>query len=203
MKEIGAAPSKRPDGTEKYTLPVLRDPNTGALVTDSFDIAVYLDDTYSERPVFPNDTNGLIYALDTAYIDQVRPAIKFLSLRAKEILKERSAEYFIITREQYFNQKFAEFSPEGPVRDQHWAALEKAFILTAKMWYDKTDGKWLVGNSFSYADIITATNLLWFKRTLHDDEWKRIAAWHDGNGKDSSQTLKANVRCRVIFLNSV
>ena len=178
MKEIGASPSKRPDGTEKYTLPVLRDPNTGALVTDSFDIATYLDNTYPEKPVFPRDTQSLIHAFDTVYIDLIRPAIKFLSLRAKEILKERSVEYFVTTREQNFNQELAEFSPEGPERDQHWAALEKVFAA-AKMWYDKSGGKWIMRDTFCYADIITATNLLWLKRTLHDDEWKKIAVWHD------------------------
>ena len=178
MKEIGASPSKRPDGTEKYTLPVLRDPNTGALVTDSFDIATYLDNTYPEKPVFPRDTQSLIHAFDTVYIDLIRPAIKFLSLRAKEILKERSVEYFVTTREQNFNQELAEFSPEGPERDQHWAGLEKVFAA-AKMWYDKSDGKWIMRDTFCYADIITATNLLWLKRTLHDDEWKKIAGWHD------------------------
>ena len=80
-------------------------------------------------------------------------------MRAKEILKERSAE-------------FAEISPEGSERDQHWAVFEKAFT-TAKMWYDKTDRKWLMGNTFSYADVITATNLLWFKRPLYDVSGRR------------------------------
>ncbi|KAL4075527.1 hypothetical protein J3A83DRAFT_4369685 [Scleroderma citrinum] len=179
MKEIGATPSKRRDGSKAYTLPVLRDPNTGAIVTDSWDIAVYLDNTYLEKPIFPKDTKGLIRGFDTAYIDQLWPAIKLLLVRARDILRERSAEYYVIMREMAFKQKFAEFSPEGPERDQQWSNLEKGFT-TMKMWYDQTDGKWLMGSTFSYADILVASCLFWIKKVLHDDEWERIAGWHNG-----------------------
>ena len=199
MKEIGASPSKRPDGTEKYTLPVLRDPNTGALVTDSFDIATYLDNTYPEKPVFPRDTQSLIHAFDTVYIDLIRPAIKFLSLRAKEILKERSVEYFVTTREQNFNQELAEFSPEGPERDQHWAALEKVFAA-AKMWYDKSGGKWIMRDTFCYGDIITATNLLWLRGRCMMTSGKKSLVGTTDDGKNSSQTLQANAGCRIAVI---
>ncbi|KIM70006.1 hypothetical protein SCLCIDRAFT_1207270 [Scleroderma citrinum Foug A] len=37
----------------RSTLPVLCDPNAGALVTGSFDIAVYLDNTYQKDLFFP------------------------------------------------------------------------------------------------------------------------------------------------------
>ncbi|KAL4077577.1 hypothetical protein J3A83DRAFT_4388889 [Scleroderma citrinum] len=180
MKEIGASPGKHPDGSDHYTLPVLRDPNTGAVVTDSWDIAVYLENTYPEKPIFPKDTKGLIRAFNTAEVDQIVPIRKFLFLRAREIFTGRSAEYFTTTREKYFNQKFEEFSPEGsPERDQHWSSLEKAFTTT-KMWCNQSDGKWFMGNIFSYVDILAAARVFWLKKILHDDEWKRIARWHDG-----------------------
>ncbi|KAL4062936.1 hypothetical protein V8B97DRAFT_1649565 [Scleroderma yunnanense] len=182
MKEIGATPNKFPDGSERYTLPVLRDPNTGAIITDSWDIAVYLENTYPEKPIFPKDSQGLIRAFEAAYINQVMPAIKFLLLRAREIMNEPSVEYYTTTKEEHFKQKFEEFSPEGPERDQHWSVLEKGFT-TIKTWYDNTDGKWLMGSTFSYADILAGSGLFWFKRVLHDDEWKRVAAWHDGHWK--------------------
>ena len=179
MKEIGAKANKHGDDSDIYTLPVLRDPNTGALVTDSFDIAVYLDNTYPEKPVFPKDTNGFICAVESAHINQIPPVYEFLVVRSVEILRDRSAEFYATTREKYFNKKFAEFSPEGPERDQHWAALEKIYT-TAKVWYDKTDGKWFMGDTFSYADIVIASFLFWFKKVLHDDEWEKLAARHDG-----------------------
>jgi len=195
MKEIGAAPGRLADGSETYTLPVLHDPNTGAFVTDSFEIAVYLDNTYPEKPVFPKDTEGLIRVFADAHTDQLMPAIKFLAVRTVEIMREPSAEHYTTTREKSFNQKLAEFSPEGSERDKHWSILEKAFVMT-KRWYDKTDGKWLMGDTFSYADIITACRLFWFKKVLRDDEWRRIAAWHDGQWE--RLLAGAESECKVI-----
>ena len=183
MKEIKAAPGKGPDGTEMYTLPVLRDPNTGAIVTDSWDIALYLDNTYPEKPVFPEDTKGLIHAFNTAHFGQLLPAIKFPLMRLGGVLRERSLKYYLTTRERYFNQQIEEWSPEGPEREQHWAVLEKAFE-TWMTWHGKTEGKWFMGNTFSYADVLVVSSLFWLKKVLHENEWNRIATWHDGQLKD-------------------
>lgn len=105
----------------------------------------------------------MICAFGAAYMDQFWPATKFPLVRSREILTERSAEYYLTTRQQYFSQKIEKWSPEGPERDQQWSIFEKAFTA-AKKWYDKTDGKWLMGNTFSYADILAASGLFWFKK---------------------------------------
>ncbi|KAI6154078.1 hypothetical protein BKA82DRAFT_4097274 [Pisolithus tinctorius] len=179
MKEIGAKPSKRLDGTEKYTLPVLSDPNTGALVTDSLEIAEYLEKTYLDKPIFSNKSKGLIRAFDSVVINLLLAAFKFPIVRTSEILNERSAEFYIATRETMFEEKFTELSAEGLKREEHWTNLERMFN-TSQEWYDKEEGKWLMGDVFSYADIIVAAILFWLKRVLHDDEWEKIASWHDG-----------------------
>ncbi|KAI6031321.1 hypothetical protein BKA83DRAFT_4198617 [Pisolithus microcarpus] len=179
MKAIGARQNKLLDGREMYTLPVLDDPNTGALITDSWEIAEYLEKTYPEKSIFPNKSKGLIRAFDAALINLLQPVCKFPILRASEILSERSAEYYIATREAGFKEKLSEFSPEGPKRDEHWAIMERTFN-TSKEWYDEEGKKWLMGDTFSYADVITAAFLIWLKRVLHGDEWEKIAGWHDG-----------------------
>ncbi|KAI6031238.1 hypothetical protein BKA83DRAFT_88250 [Pisolithus microcarpus] len=172
MKQIGARKNKFAGGVEMYTLPVLSDPNTNALITDSWEIAEYLEKTYPEN-------KGLICVFDTAIFDILQPSIPFHFLRTSQILSERSAEYFITTKAALLRRKFSEFSPEGPKRDEHWAIIKRA-METLKEWYDKEEGKWLMGDIFSYADIITAQRLFWFKRILHDDEWEKITSWHDG-----------------------
>ncbi|KAI6038813.1 hypothetical protein EDC04DRAFT_2868204 [Pisolithus marmoratus] len=179
MQEIGARPNKLADGKEMYTLPVLSDPNTNALITDSWEIAEYLEKTYPEKPIFNNQSKGLIRAFDSAFVNIGRVAIAFAFLRVSQILNERSIEYFITTRETRLNQKISEFSPEGPKRDEHWTTLQRA-MGTCKEWYDKEGGKWLMGDVFSYADILVASGLFWFKRIMHDDEWEKILSWDEG-----------------------
>ncbi|KAI6136162.1 hypothetical protein F5141DRAFT_1287992 [Pisolithus sp. B1] len=179
MKAIGARQNRLLDGRDAYTLPVLNDPNTGALITDSWEIAEYLEKTYPKKPIFSNKSKGLIRAFDAVLINLLRPVSKFPILRASEILSERSAEYYITAREEGLKEKFSEFSPEGPKREEHWVILEQIFS-TSREWYDKEEGKWLMGDTFSYADIITAAGLFWLKSVLHGDEWEKIAGWHDG-----------------------
>jgi len=54
--------------------------------------------------------------------------------------------------------------------------IETGFLGSARTWYDQVEGKWLMGDTFSYADIVLAARLFWFKRVLLDDEWKRVAS---------------------------
>ena len=180
MKEIGASPNKLLDGGEQYTLPVISDPNTGAIVTDSFAIAQYLDKTYPEKPIFPPGSEGLISAFDSTLFALAGDSFRFSILRSSQVLNERSLEYFIRTREASFGAKVDQWSPEGPTREAHWAIIEKRYYNSAKMWYDKVEGKWLMGDTFSYADILLAIRTLWFKRVYEEEEWKRIASLHDG-----------------------
>jgi glutathione S-transferase len=56
-KAIGAAPT-----SGGYTLPVLRDPNTGTVVSDSWAIAKHLDAHFLDRVVIAPGTDGLQHA---------------------------------------------------------------------------------------------------------------------------------------------
>ncbi|KAG6380692.1 hypothetical protein JVT61DRAFT_5069 [Boletus reticuloceps] len=178
-QEIGASPNKR-DGSTVYTLPVLSGPNTGALITDSWAIAVYLDETYPEKPAFPKGSRGLIRSFDSAVGALLRASLEFSLLRSSQILNERSKKFFINAREAFLGEKVDKWSPEGPKRNAHWEALEQKYYGSAKIWYEEIEGKWVMGDTFSYADIIIAANSFWFKKVCRDDEWKRIASLHDG-----------------------
>ncbi|KAG1732458.1 uncharacterized protein EDB91DRAFT_675491 [Suillus paluster] len=181
MKAIGAKPNKRPDGSDVYTVPVLSDPNTGSLISDSLEIASYLEKTYPEKPIFPNNSEPLIRAFDSAYMGLIFPAMKFIAIRCAEVLSPASAKFFIRVRSADFPPEIPwdELSPEGPKRDADWELLEKGYN-TAYKWYQKSDGKWIMGETFSYADIIVACWLLMLKRILKDDEWARISSWNGG-----------------------
>ncbi|KAG1818549.1 uncharacterized protein BJ212DRAFT_98256 [Suillus subaureus] len=173
MKSIGAKPNKRQDGSDVYTVPVLNDPNTGALITDSLEIASYLEKTYPEKPIFPNNSEPMIRAFDSAYESLTRPPAKSMYARCAEILSPASAKFFIEARSRYAPL------PWGVTYDEDWELLEKAHN-TAYEWYQKTDGKWVMGDTLSYADIVVACHLLWYKRVLKEDEWARISSWNGG-----------------------
>lgn len=175
MKSIGSTPIGRKDrhGSDVYTVPVLSDPNTGALITDSLEIASYLDKTYPEKPIFPNNSEPLIRALDSTYFNLILPAFKPLFARSAEILSPASAKFF--TEARSANVPL----PWDVGHDEDWDLLEKKYN-TVYEWYQKTDGKWIMGDAFSYADIFVACSLLWYKRVAKEDEWARISSWNGG-----------------------
>jgi glutathione S-transferase len=159
MKAIGAMSKKRRDGSDVCTVPVLSDPNTGALIMDSLEIASYLEKTYPEKPIFPNNSESLIYAFDSAHMNLIRPVMKSLFLTCTEILSPASAKFFIGVRSMDVPL------PWDVERDADWELLEKGYN-TAYEWYQKTNGKWIMGDTFSYADIIVGCWLLAYKRVL-------------------------------------
>jgi glutathione S-transferase len=173
MKSIGARPSKRRDGSEVNTVPVLSDPNTGALITDSLKIASYLEKTYPEKPIFPNNSESLIHAFDSAYMSLIIPGFRPVFLRTAEALSPPNAKFFTEIRSKDIPL------PWDAEDDKNWGLLEKGYN-TAYEWYQKTDGKWIMGDTLSYADFVVAAQLLWYKRVLKEDEWARISSWNGG-----------------------
>ncbi|KAG1748572.1 hypothetical protein EDB19DRAFT_1847260 [Suillus lakei] len=174
MKSIGAKPNgKRRDGSDVYTVPVLSDPNTGAIIIDSLEIASYLEKTYPEKPIFPNNSEPLIRAFDAAHMSLIIPGIKPLFARSAEVMNPASAKFFIGVRSMDVPL------PWDAKHEGDWKLLEKGYN-TAYEWYQKTDGKWIMGDTFSYADIIVACCLLWYKRVVKEDEWAKISSWNGG-----------------------
>ncbi|KAH7919228.1 hypothetical protein BV22DRAFT_1051189 [Leucogyrophana mollusca] len=178
LQAIGAKPSLMSDGSQVYTVPVIQDPNTGAVITDSFAIAEYLDRTYPEKPLFPHGTSTLIHVFDRAFLAAGRDSKLLVLVRMAEILNPVSEEYFKRTREEGYGMKWEDFSPEGPKRDADWESL-KAAHNAMNGWYEK-GGKWIMGEAFSYADIIVACEILWYKRVFHEDEWVNYSTWNEG-----------------------
>ncbi|KAG2147449.1 uncharacterized protein EDB93DRAFT_415232 [Suillus bovinus] len=173
MKAIGSKPHKRPDGSDVYTSPVLIDPNTGAIISNSFEIVSYLEKTYPEKPIFPHNSEPLIRAFESAYLRLLQPSFNFLFARAAEILRPASAKFFTKVRSMDVPL------PWDENWDANWALLEKGHN-TLYEWYQKSDGKWIMGDTFSFADIMVACWLLAYKRVLKEDEWVRLSSWNGG-----------------------
>ena len=179
LKSIGAKQNKRIDGSDAYTVPVVSDPNTGAIITDSLEIASYLEKTYPEKPIFPHNSEALIRAFNTAFRGLVMAGDeKFLLGRSADILSPDSAKVLMDVRSKAIKLPWDEFVSEGAKRQME-ELLEKGYN-TLYEWYQKSNGKWIMGDTFSYADIIVACDSLWYKRVMKEDEWAWISSLNGG-----------------------
>jgi len=177
-KKINApATGTKGDGSPMYTLPIINDPNTGKVVSDSFLIAEYLDATYPNGPtLFPAGTKPLVAAFESGVVGALGGVLMLQLAVSCYILNPSSKEYFRRTREAAFGKKIEEFSPASQ-RDADVAKGKEGFAKVDE-WLVKSGGKFVLGNTVSYADGVLAGWLTWFKAT--DAIWKDVATWHNG-----------------------
>lgn len=178
-KKIGApATGTKDDGTPAYTLPIINDPNTGKVISDSFLIAEYLDATYPNgNTLFPSGTKPLVEAFEGGVVGALGGILQLQLAISCPILNPPSEKYFRVTREAKFGQKIEEFSPEGPKRNAD-LAKGKEGLAAVDGWLAKSRGKFVLGDTVSYADGVLAGWLTWIKVT--NVTWKEIATWHNG-----------------------
>lgn len=178
-KKIGApATGTKGDGTPLYTLPIINDPNTGKVIADSFLIAIYLDATYPNgNTLFPHGTKPLIEAFESGIVGALNAVIPVQLATSCYILNPPSQAYFRVTREAMFGKKIEEFSPVGTKRDADLAKAKEA-LTAVDGWLAKSEGKFVLGNTASYADGILAGWFVWIKVT--DGIWNEVATWHNG-----------------------
>ena len=176
MKSIGASPT----GGGRYTVPVIKDPNTGALVSDSHAIAKYLDETYPDKPLIPRGTHVLMQNFESLFSSVVlKPSLRLLMARTLEIQKDNSREFFIKTRLRMIGEtSWSDVAPEDKIQVQ-WAALKNG-LGVVDGWYQKSEGRWIMGDIFSFADIIVVCWLVWWNAILKEEERQEIYALHEG-----------------------
>jgi len=186
LKKLGGAPtSKKKDGGDHYTLPAIYDSSTGKSVTDSMNIAIYLDEEYPDTPpLFPNGTHAATELLSSHFKSTVAITLSPLMLPpCCASLNPPSAEYFRRTREQSYGKKLEDFTPPGPIREEAWAKVKEGFNLLAGMYAKNGEGKhYFFGEVFSFADAIVAGGLVWVRIILRpeSEEWKTVASWNEG-----------------------
>ncbi|KAI5117605.1 hypothetical protein M0805_006718 [Coniferiporia weirii] len=186
LKDIGGAPTgKKADGRDHYTLPAIHDSATGKVITDSIEIAAYLDEAYPETPaLIPPNTRAAI-ELFTHVFNAENPAAIFPIMlpASNSILNPKSEEYFRRTREKAFGKKLEEIAPPGLIRDEIWGKV-KSGLERLGSFYDKNgvDKLFFLGDTFTFADAIVGGYLLWIKVVLgpDSDEWKAITGWSGG-----------------------
>ncbi|KAK0489727.1 hypothetical protein EDD18DRAFT_1359326 [Armillaria luteobubalina] len=181
-KKIGAAPtSTKSDGVSPfYTIPIIRDDSTGAVVSNSIAIAAYLDKTYpSSGPVLiPTGTKALQLAFASAVSDAFAPLRPFFAHSITKKTNGPTAAYFMRVRMGGVTKVDA---PEGEERDKLWNQAKQNLGKMNK-WIEGSKGNFVMGNEPSFADTAICA-FLQFMRTMlgaESEEWKDIASWDDG-----------------------
>ncbi|KAJ6506740.1 hypothetical protein C8R45DRAFT_970390 [Mycena sanguinolenta] len=181
-KEIGAAPTRnKVDGRPHYTLPVIHDLSTGAVISDSSKIAAYLDATYPDKPLLmPAGTAGLHRAFQSAGQALIALIVPYGLPASHKTLNPPSAEYFRRTREEAFGKTLENLTPRGEEDIAQWKKLKDGFgEVDEWIRVNGPDNSYLMGKTLCYADMWIAAHAQWVKLVL-PDKWEEMKSWHQG-----------------------
>ncbi|KAJ7160331.1 hypothetical protein C8R46DRAFT_1001546 [Mycena filopes] len=193
-KKLGAPPTNdKDDGRPAYTLPVIHDLSTGAIVVESGKIAAYLDATYPDTPrLMPPGTWGLYNAWESAAL-ALTPAVGVFAVPPSAlILNPRSRVYFEATRKVLFGKPLTEVTP--PADSEAYASAWQKF----KDVYGKHDAwirangegsVYLTGDKICYADLWMAASLKWFSIVM-PEKWEEMKTWHGGRWARLAESVK-------------
>lgn len=194
---------KRADGEDYYTLPILVDPKTGSKIGDSFDIAIYLQETY------PSSGAGDLFpaqVLDFTYDRELPPWAPPLSVRNDEAQYAEYSKFnshvdaaFSIhaglmgsgmtldseeSKSAFLGKiglkSWDELEIKGEAREQMMESLREVMGDIAKLYSKDTSGPFILGQKATYADLIVGGWLHMMHATLPDSEWQAAKGWHNG-----------------------
>ncbi|KAJ7597747.1 hypothetical protein C8J56DRAFT_920843, partial [Mycena floridula] len=174
-----------------YTLPLIHDLSTGAVVSDSANIAKYLDEQYPDTPmVFAPGIHGLYEAFLEALMNVILPPTwPFLFPSVPRVLSPSSLEYYRTTREALFGMTLEEMRPKGEKKAEEWKKVEAAFGKMAK-WMPKDSLFIMGGDKPTFPDFAIGACLIGLKLLFGEEseEWKSIETFDEGRW---ARTLKA------------
>ncbi|KAK7033892.1 hypothetical protein VNI00_012516 [Paramarasmius palmivorus] len=174
-KSVGAAPTGvRPDGAPKYTVPFIVDSSTGAVVSDSYRVAEYLDKAYPDTPrLIPEGTEGLQWAFGDGMLAKIIPIFGLV----RPLLEKANDELYAKGVEGVYG-------PLVPMSDEEkkaaWGVVKATLDDISK--YYKEGQVFLTGDKPIYADfsfipIFFSVKVLFGSES---EEWKEMASWNGG-----------------------
>ncbi|KAL0571111.1 hypothetical protein V5O48_010843 [Marasmius crinis-equi] len=186
-KEIGAAPTgKWADGRDQYTCPFIQDPNTGKVVSDSLNVAIYLETTYLKDPkktLFPAGTVTLQQAFGAAVFTKLGNAARFVLNQTAERMNPASKDYFYEARKDMTGgAALQDVKPKGDDIPKVWKAVEEDFGAIDS-WYASKSDKFASGNDkIIYVDVAVAGLFAWVRSVYGADsaEWGLASTWQNG-----------------------
>ncbi|KAF7302402.1 Glutathione transferase fungal specific class A [Mycena chlorophos] len=176
-KKFGAKPTAA-SGPAQHTVPFIHDTTNDIAVSNSLDIALYLDGAYPDAPrVIPAGTFALHASLSDAYSAAVSGPLAAFNFPA-------GFPHLRLPSQEYFARSGRAPPPIALNGDEEKAAEVWAMV---KKGLDRFDGymvaagsKYFCGDELSYADFILAGPLRWAKLVLSGDQWAEISSWNGG-----------------------
>ena len=166
-----------PDGSPFYTLPIIKNPSTGEVIGDSFEIALYLDKLYPSGPaLFPPSTVGLHKAFNTQ-VDAIFTNHVLLSTHGMPLNPANAHITQKTWMDRFGAKSWDDFAVRGEAREKMLRSFEAALGELATV-YGLTEGVWLEGERPCYADLIVGGWLGMLKETT--PEWRDVRRWHGG-----------------------
>ena len=203
LKSLGAAPTgKKPNGDGLYTVPTLHDSSTGRVISDSINIAQYLDEVYPDSPVLiPPELKAATYLFDAWWTENIRSkTMPLVILRTFEEmgLEPRTKVWFRETREKLFGSKLEDIAPLGSEnRAERWKVVTSNLGKLDEMWSSNTDGKFWFGNKLTYVDLIVVGNLMWARGLVPDEFKTHVGDAYGGRWKDLISVVEQFYDSRV------
>lgn len=200
MKALGADPTQtKPDGSPKYTLPVIFDDATGKYVSESMKIAEYLEAAYPDKPsLFPFGTLAPIHLFNEYLPGIIQPAFIVIISEFIQKLNAPTLDYIRRTREPLMGKTLEEMIPSSQEKVALLAATKDNFSKLDAIYASNGGGKaYFYGDTPSYADLLLVAHFIWIKLSLgaESPEWKAISNEWDGGrwGKLLKTLEKYNV----------
>ncbi|KAF9468314.1 hypothetical protein BDZ94DRAFT_779175 [Collybia nuda] len=186
-RSIGAPPTgKKPDGSPLYTVPTIYDPSTGAAVSESTEIAIYLDAAYPDTPkLFPAGAHALQRdILDPHFrpsISSTLPVLQFTLPAIYTVLSPVSKPFFRKTKEAALGITLDDLSPKGKRRKEEWVKVRERYNNLINQ-LPCQNGPYILGREVSFLDFIVASHVLAIKRLLGENsmEWNEMKTWNRG-----------------------
>jgi glutathione S-transferase len=206
------------DGTDFYTLPIIQDPTTGALVGDSFDIAIYLQKTYPDAgagDLFPAldalgdwvlaKEHSILVPLTEARGDGLWPDYAQFNVNVDAAftlhvgLTVQGFPFDPATAEaskaEFVRRagvaRFEDFELKGEAREKVKESFKEMLGGLAVLYKRDPSGPFLLGQRASYADMIIGAWWRMFYGTLEAKEFDEITGWHDGVFRQLHDALEA------------
>ena len=185
MEKLGVKPSPYrsvPDGL--YTVPVLMDetlPGPPKIISESNPIAEYLDQTYPERPIFPEGSRAVLELYRSHVVKKVFYSIVPLALLSTfDHIAKCDHAYFRESRERWLGVKLEDLCSTPAKREESVEKLKTELDgLAVALDKNGKDSVFILGNQVSSGDFVLIGAFAWLNELDHDT-WELVKTWNEG-----------------------